>query len=70
MLQSKCQTKIQINLYSIKISNSLFEFETGRMSMKSLVDGRGALTEGGLGAKTTKVGDDVWDVDISRWQSS
>ena len=44
--------------------------------MKSLVDGIGTLTKGGLGVKTaegglvvktTEVGDHVWDMDISRW---
>ena len=29
--------------------------------MKSLVDGIGTLTEGGL---TTEVGEDIWDLDI------
>ena len=44
--------------------------------MKLLVDGIGTLTkgilvvkttEGGLVVKTTEVGEDVWDLDISRW---
>ena len=44
--------------------------------MKSLVDGIGTLTkgglvvkttEGGLVVKTTEVGEDIWDLDISRW---
>ena len=44
--------------------------------MKSLVNGIGTLTkegfgvmttEGGLVVKTTEVGEDVWDLDISRW---
>ena len=44
--------------------------------MKSLVDGIETLTRGGLGfkatkgglvVKTTEVGEDVWDLDISRW---
>ena len=44
--------------------------------MKSLVDGIGTLTKGGLVAKgtagglvvkTTQVGEDIWDRDISRW---
>ena len=36
--------------------------------MKSLVDGIGALslTKGGLVVKT-EVGEDIWDLDISRW---
>ena len=46
------------------------------MPMKSLVDGIGSLTKGGLGVKTTEgglvvktteVGEDIWDMDISRW---
>ena len=53
--------------------------------MKSLVDGIGNLTKGGLVAKTTEgglvvkttegglvvktteMGEDIWDLDISRW---
>ena len=44
--------------------------------MKSLVDGIGTLTkgelvvkttEGGLVVKTTEVREDIWDLDISRW---
>ena len=44
--------------------------------MKSLVDGIGTLTkgglvvkttEGGLVVKTTEVGEDMWDLDTSRW---
>ena len=44
--------------------------------MKSLVDRLGTLTkgglvvkttEGGLVVKTTEVGEDIWDLDISRW---
>ena len=44
--------------------------------MKSLVDGIGTLTKGGLGVKdtegglvvnTTEVREDVWDLYISRW---
>ena len=42
--------------------------------MKSPVDGLGTLgglvvktTEGGLVVKTTEVGEDIWDLDISRW---
>ena len=34
--------------------------------MKSLVDGIGTLTKGGLVVKT-EVGEDIWDLDISRW---
>ena len=34
--------------------------------MKSLVDGIGNLTKGGLVVKT-EVGEDIWDLDISRW---
>ena len=44
--------------------------------MKSLVDGIGTMTEEGLVVKTTagrlvvkttEVGEDIWDLDISRW---
>ena len=35
--------------------------------MKSLVYGIGTLTKGGLVVKTTEVGVDIWDLDISRW---
>ena len=35
--------------------------------MKSLVDGIGTLTKGGLVVKT-EVGEDIWDLDISRWR--
>ena len=44
--------------------------------MKSLVGGIGTLTKGGLVVKTTEgglvvntteVGEDIWDLDISRW---
>ena len=44
--------------------------------MKSLVDGIRTLTdgglvvkttEGGLVVKTTEAGEDIWDLDISRW---
>ena len=34
--------------------------------MKSLVGGIGTLTKGGLVVKT-EVGEDIWDLDISRW---
>ena len=34
--------------------------------MKSLVDGIGTLTKGGLVVKT-EVGENIWDLDISRW---
>ena len=34
--------------------------------MKSLVDGIGTLTKGGLVVKTEVV-EDIWDLDISRW---
>ena len=34
--------------------------------MKSLVDGIGNLTKGGFVVKT-EVGEDIWDLDISRW---
>ena len=34
--------------------------------MKSLVDGIGTLTKRGLVVKT-EVGEDIWDLDISRW---
>ena len=33
---------------------TIFEFDAGRVPMKSLVDGRDTLTEGVLGAKTTE----------------
>ena len=44
--------------------------------MKLLVDGIGTLTKGGLVVKTTggglvvtttEVGEDIWDLEISRW---
>ena len=35
---------------------TLFEFDAGRVPMKSLVDGIGTLTKGGLGVKTIKGG--------------
>ena len=31
------------------------------------MDGIGTLTKGGLVVKTTEVGEDIWDRDISRW---
>ena len=34
--------------------------------MKSLVDGIGTLTKGRLVVKS-EVGEDIWDLDISRW---
>ena len=34
--------------------------------MKSLVDGIGTLTKEGLVIKT-EAGEDIWDLDISRW---
>ena len=35
---------------------TLFEFDDGCMPIKSLVDGIGTLTKGGLGVKATEVG--------------
>ena len=53
---------------------TLFEFDDGRVPMKSLVDGIGTnggfgvkATEGGLVVKTTEMGEDIWDLDILRW---
>ena len=37
---------------------TLFELDAGRVPMKSLVNGIGTLTE---------VGEDAWELDISRW---
>ena len=42
---------------------TLFEFDAVRVPMKSLVDGIGTLTKGGLVVKT-EVGEDIWDLDI------
>ena len=56
------------------------EFDAEQVHMKSLMDERGTLPKGGLGAKptegltekglgtkTTEVEEDVWDLDISTW---
>ena len=51
---------------------TLFEFDAGGVPMKSLMDGIGTLTKGGLVVKTTggglvvkttEVGEDIWDLD-------